>query len=115
MTKEIMTLKPSNEWENDSIVTHTPNMQYPCNSLWNQINVTCEGFLTLCCSEAFNYNVICDINKTNIVDAFNSPQMREMRRKHIQGDLSGTQCGKCIGLFCGEVRPLNQSLVQEEK
>ena len=34
----------------------------PCAVLWNSINVTCEGYLSLCCSESDNRLIVEDIN-----------------------------------------------------
>lgn len=94
----------------DKLKTFAPNAVGPCTLLFNSINVTAEGYLTLCCSEAFNYLVIEDLNEMSLKDAWYSDKMVEMRKKHIENDLEGTQCYKCrIGKIC-EVKPLNEKL-----
>jgi len=84
-----------------------PNKNLPCTMLFNSINVTCEGYLTLCCSEALNYMVIEDINKLSLKDAWHSKAMAEIRTRHINGNVSNTQCYRCIFDTQTSVEPLN--------
>lgn len=84
--------------------------QAPCKALWNSINVTCEGFLTLCCSEAFNYLAAEDLNQMGLKEAWYSERMIAIRKRHIENKLEETQCGKCLGSWAGKVNPLNQEL-----
>lgn len=79
-------------------------------ALWNSINVTCEGYMTLCCADAFNYNVIEDLNKISIQEAWHSDKMVEMRSRHIKRKLDGTLCGKCVKCYDGEIKALNNEL-----
>lgn len=82
----------------------------PCNALWNSINVTCEGYMTLCCSEAYNLNAIIDVNEMGIKEAWYSDKMVAMRERHVKKNLRGTLCGKCLGYSEGSVLPLNEEL-----
>lgn len=68
----------------------------PCNVLWNSINVTCEGYLSLCCSESDNRLVIEDLNKTTVKEAWLGRKMNEIRHKHMISDISDLPCHSCI-------------------
>ncbi len=41
-----------------------------CFTPFNRIHVTCEGYLTLCCSDWRNYLVIADLNKMSLTEAW---------------------------------------------
>lgn len=68
----------------------------PCAVLWNSINVTCEGYLALCCSESDNRLIVEDINHMNVKDAWLGEKMMKIRRKHLTGDIKDTPCYACI-------------------
>jgi MoaA/NifB/PqqE/SkfB family radical SAM enzyme len=89
---------------------HDINIKAPCNTLWNSINVTCEGYLTLCCSEAFNYLVVEDVNNMSLEEAWHSERMNEMRKRHMENDLDGTECARCLGNKEAIIKPLNEEL-----
>ncbi len=90
---------------------HILHNSAPCKALWNSINITCEGYLTLCCSEAFNYLVVEDMNKTTIKEAWYSNKMIELRKKHIKCELDGLLCNRCITKNNNEdIRPINEAL-----
>lgn len=87
-----------------------PNKNIPCSLLFNSINITSEGYLTLCCSEALNYLVTCDLNSMSIKDAWESAEMIDIRKRHIENNLVGTQCYKCMHNVSCLVEPLNKEL-----
>jgi len=95
---------------NKMISTYKIKNSAPCNKLWNSINVTCEGYLTLCCSEAFNYLVIEDLNELSLEEAWYSQRMTEMRKRHLENNLSRTLCDICLNEKNREVEPLNIEL-----
>jgi len=68
----------------------------PCTMLFNSINVTWEGYLTLCCSEALNKLVVDDINNKTIRQVWYSDKMKQLREENIQGIVSMEQCRKCM-------------------
>jgi MoaA/NifB/PqqE/SkfB family radical SAM enzyme len=107
MEEEVETLRTEISPKVSSFKIHN---QAPCNSLWNSVCVTCEGYLALCCSEAYHYLVIEDVNNVSLKEAWNSERMNEMRQKHLDNNLAGTQCAKCLKCDTGEVRPLNEEL-----
>lgn len=68
----------------------------PCAVLWNSINITCEGYLSLCCSEADNRMVIEDINNKKVKDAWLGEKMVAIRQKHLSGEIADMPCTSCI-------------------
>lgn len=68
----------------------------PCAVLWNSINVTCEGYLSLCCSESGNRLIVEDINSKSIKEAWLGEKMNLIRNKHLNGDIDDTPCLSCI-------------------
>lgn len=68
----------------------------PCSVLWNSINVTCEGFLSLCCSESDNRLIVEDLNELCVKDAWLGRRMQEIRRLHLEGNVRNMPCFSCI-------------------
>lgn len=101
LTKPIMTDLPFYDY---------PDKCTPCSLLFNSVNITYEGYLTLCCSEALNMMVTCDLNTMTLADAWSSDIMKGIRRKHLENQLEGTQCYKCMYNVSAEVKPLNEEL-----
>ena len=70
--------------------------QCPCNVLWNSINITCDGYLSLCCSESDNRLIIEDLNKKSVKDAWFGDKMNRIREKHMKNDIEDTPCYSCV-------------------
>lgn len=68
----------------------------PCPVLWNSINVTCEGFLALCCSESDNRLIVEDLNKKGVREAWLGKKMQAIRALHTAGNIRNTPCFSCI-------------------
>jgi radical SAM protein with 4Fe4S-binding SPASM domain len=66
-----------------------------CHLPFNRIHVTQEGYLTLCCVDFQNYLALADLNKMSLAEAWTSERFREMRRRHLADQLTGTLCGRC--------------------
>ena len=97
--------------DNDKMPQYTIPNKIPCVELFKTICVTAEGFMTCCCSEAFNYLVVEDVNSMLLREAWHSESMQNIRRRHIEGNIDGTQCYKCIyGKEKGKTEPLNKEL-----
>lgn len=71
-------------------------MTIPCYMLWNGLYITCEGYATACCADYQNYFVYADLNKTTIKEAWHNPQITELRRRHMEGDIEGLPCVTCV-------------------
>ncbi len=68
----------------------------PCNYPFNSVIVTCEGYLTACCMDFENLLTYADLNKVSLKDAWNNFIITELRKKHINKDVSNTICENCI-------------------
>jgi molybdenum cofactor biosynthesis enzyme MoaA len=66
-----------------------------CSMPFNRLHVTCEGYLTLCCTDYQNYLAVADLNAMSLTDAWISEDFRSARRRHLENDLAGTLCGNC--------------------
>lgn len=68
----------------------------PCAVLWNSINITCEGYLSLCCSESDNRLIVEDVNIQGVKEAWLGRRMNAIRNKHVKGNIEDTPCFSCI-------------------
>lgn len=68
----------------------------PCAVLWNSINITCEGYLSLCCSESDNRLIVEDINHRSVKEAWLGEKMTAIRQKHMAGEIEDMPCLSCI-------------------
>lgn len=111
MVDEIKELRV--EFETELPHTEQYVVTAPCNLLWTSINVSCEGYLTLCCTDVDNNLVIEDLNTKSIKEAWHSERMQEMRRKHLDNNLQGTLCQRCIkNDSAEEYKPLDKKLYE---
>lgn len=81
--------------ENDPVAL--PPKRYHCPNLWYHVHIYWDGTL-VCCDRDFNaLNPLGNV-QDGVMEAWNGPQMVELRRKHLQGRLddAGTpSCSKC--------------------
>lgn len=85
----------------------------PCGMLFNRFHVTCEGLLDACCVD-FGYEMaVADLRETSLAKAWGSEVMREIRRKHLQGDIKGTYCYNCVFLKNEKTFPINRVLAEK--
>ena len=110
MVKELPSLYREDDSFSDPMIYRFEDKRLPCPLVFNSANVTCEGYLTLCCSEALNYMVTEDLNQMSLIDAWNSPRMIQIRQRHLAQDVVGTQCQLCIFNKPDTVEPLNREL-----
>ncbi len=68
----------------------------PCAVLWNSINVTCEGYLSLCCSESDNRLAVEDVNNMSVKEAWLGTKMTAIRNGHLQGKIENMPCFSCV-------------------
>ena len=79
-----------------NINTFSIKHDVPCPVLWNSINVTAEGYLSICCSEADNRLIIENLKENGVRDAWLGEKMTRLREKHMKGDISDTPCQACV-------------------
>lgn len=77
-----------------------------CMMPFNRMHVTCEGYLTLCCVDYQNYLTVADLKTSSLTDAWQNEAFKEMRRRHLTGQLRGTLCGNCWQGFKDDVDPI---------
>lgn len=68
----------------------------PCWMLWNRVHLTWEGFLTLCCVDYENALSYADLRKSTLLEAWHNQVITAMRKRHLEGELSGTLCSNCL-------------------
>jgi molybdenum cofactor biosynthesis enzyme MoaA len=68
----------------------------PCHMLWDRIHLTQEGYLTLCCVDYENSLTYADLNESTLKEAWNSPIIQDMRKRHLDKNLKGTLCHNCL-------------------
>ncbi|RVU36770.1 radical SAM protein [Hwanghaeella grinnelliae] len=86
------------------------NMPDTCVIPFNQLNITAEGHLRVCCNDYQNSLAIEDLNKMSVGDAFYGDRFRDFRRRHMNDDLKGTLCHNCLKGCFEKVHPLNPEL-----
>ena len=67
-----------------------------CHIPFNQVNITREGYLRACCNDYQNMLVMEDLSKVPVKDAWEGQHARDLRRRHLTGDLHGSLCHNCI-------------------
>ncbi len=78
-------------------LTKTPiNQIKPCEMLWSRWHLTCEGFLTCCCTDYEHDLVFGDINKNSPIDEWNNDLIQSLREKHLTKNIKGTICFNCL-------------------
>lgn len=98
------------EVANDKLPKFKIHHTLPCPLLFNSINITCEGYLTLCCNDATNHLAVADLHEQSLEEAWHGEAMIQARQRHIAGDIEGTQCECCVYNRLAEVKPLDASL-----
>lgn len=84
-----------------------------CSSPFKRAHITSEGFMTLCCVEYENYAAVEDMRDMSFLDAWHSQRFQATRKKHIDGDLSGTICDGCWFGNKADFEPINPALAHK--
>lgn len=82
----------------------------PCAVLWNSINVTCEGYLSLCCSESDNRLIVEDINHMGVKDAWLGEKMMTIREKHTKMQIEEMPCFSCVKETPYDIKKMDKHL-----
>jgi pyruvate-formate lyase-activating enzyme len=86
-----------------------------CPDPFNRLTVSSEGYLTACVVDYQNALVISDLNKVSIVEAWNSNEFQELRKKHLEDKLEGTLCYNCLKNKNAEFEPLKKEFFRPLK
>ena len=69
--------------------------RYPCFNLWEEITISAEGIVTICCYDFNAKYVIGDLRNETIKQIYNGPKMFELRQMHINGEYPAP-CDTCM-------------------
>lgn len=67
----------------------------PCWSVFTEGHVTSRGHLSACCFDASDTWSMADLHKVEFAEGWNSLKFQELRKKHLDKDVTGTPCEKC--------------------
>ena len=104
-TNEIKT-----DFDSENVAHVEFNTYCPCALLHNTVNVTCEGFLTLCVTDPTNMAAIEDLHTMSLKDAWYSERMTAIRKMHKEQHIEGTLCDNCVNRKLNKVEPFNKEL-----
>lgn len=82
------------------------SFQYPCSQLFQNVYITAEGYMVICCQDFENLTVVADLHKESVVQAWTNPYFTEFRKRYLNHDLKGTLCQNCIYNTTEEIVPL---------
>ena len=64
--------------------------------LWDRYHLTAEGYLTACCVD-YNLNLVFgDIKSNSLGEIWNNEIIKNLRNKHLDGNLDNTICKQCL-------------------
>jgi len=87
-----------------------PKKKTPCSSLFDEIYVISNGYMTACPMD-FYYNLATyNMRKNSLKDAWHGEQMVELRKRHIENNVKGLLCNLCINKDVDGLKPLNPEL-----
>lgn len=82
--------------------------QYPCSQLFNNVYVTAEGYMIICCQDFENLTVVADLHEEPIASAWTNEKFTEFRKRYLNMELKGTLCQNCIYNTSETVVPLTR-------
>lgn len=68
----------------------------PCWSIFTEGHISWDGKLSACCFDHDGRFEMGDLNNTPFMEAWNSVLFHELRQKHLDRDVTGTVCEKCV-------------------
>ncbi len=78
-----------------------------CNLPFDAISVTQEGYLSVENADYENMLIVADLNKVSLKDGWYGDKMKEIRRRFLEDDLTGTICDGCVHHACRAARPIS--------
>jgi MoaA/NifB/PqqE/SkfB family radical SAM enzyme len=67
----------------------------PCWCVFTEGHVCADGMLSACGFDATSQYTVADLNKVSFMDGWHSATFRELRKAHINKDVTGTVCEDC--------------------
>lgn len=68
----------------------------PCWSAFTEGHVRSDGGLSACCFDAGGQWLMGDLTKESFMSAWNSTKFKNLRKAHLDGDVTGTPCEACV-------------------
>lgn len=68
----------------------------PCWAAFSEGHITWQGKLHACCFGHTDDLVMADLNKVSFLEGWNSPAFQELRKAHLNKDVSQTPCATCF-------------------
>ena len=68
----------------------------PCWAVFTEGHITWDGKLSACCFDHDGRFHMGDLNTTPFMEAWNSPAFQSLRNAHLNRDVTGTVCEKCV-------------------
>lgn len=86
-----------------------------CNLPFDAISITHEGYLSIENADYENMLVVADLNQVTLEEAWYGEKMKDMRRRFMENDLSGTLCDGCVNHALRPAYPLTPELCDIEE
>ena len=67
-----------------------------CPDPFHRLTVTPEGYASVCVVDYKNYLTVADLNKSTLLEAWNSDLFVNLRKKHLENKLDGLICKNCL-------------------
>lgn len=81
---------------------------FPCSQLFNNVYITAEGYMIICCQDFENMTVVADLNYESVDQAWNNKRFTEFRKKYLEKDLKDTICYNCVNNSNIKAKPFLQ-------
>lgn len=91
------------------------SFQFPCSQLFNNVYVTAEGYMIICCQDFENMTVVADLNYGPVDKAWNNECFTQFRKKYLNRDLKDTICYNCINNSNAKAKPILQEYAGYEE
>lgn len=90
----------------DDLYVENHKRRVQCGNPFTTINITHEGYLTICCADFENNLVVADLNKMTLTEAWNCDEFINIRKKFLENKLENTMCYNCLNNKTDEFTPL---------
>jgi MoaA/NifB/PqqE/SkfB family radical SAM enzyme len=68
----------------------------PCWSIFTEGHISFDGRLSACCFDHDNRFNMGDLNEVSFMEAWHSNKFQDLRKKHLEKDVTGTICEECV-------------------
>ena len=72
-----------------------PSEPHPCLAPFGNLAINWDGEVSVCCVDWNKDLIVGDVNKETIYEVWHGDKLRELRLRHLKGDLKGLQCKVC--------------------